>query len=193
MGNKTNLWPCDVHLNEWIRWRNAKADTKSDSETKEPNRCTCGPAAPRSLCVRFFEANRTFWPMLWKDDRFRATVEACERHHGLEHLELDAMDPEEAYKNFFRLTHGSRWTSTSVDFTGYWLYLRLVPLDIEIVQLLKTTRLSWDTAKTSLMNWHTMATIPAGALAVALNDQACKQNDHGTCAHDRCDKKGETS
>jgi hypothetical protein len=123
------------------------------------------------LCRQFFEASRDLWPMLWKDDRLRATVEICVKN-GLRPLELDIIDPEEAYTNFFGLSHGSLWYSIPQEVDDYWRYSRQVPLHMDLFRPLK---------QNDLIAWHTLATCPAGALAVILNDVACKKKDSGTC------------
>ncbi|KAJ4345659.1 uncharacterized protein N0V89_011794 [Didymosphaeria variabile] len=181
-----DIWPCDEHLAKWWKWRQAqlakkqkrkredvnKKKTKKEKKKKRdedagPEPCTCGPDASRALCFRFFNATRKFWPMFWKDERLRATVDVCEERLGLPTVEMTDMDPEDAYNYFFGLARGSLWTSVPKEVDEYWRYMRMVPLHTDM-----SCR-----APDNDIGWHSLACNPVGALAVSLNNVACKEHD----------------
>jgi hypothetical protein len=169
------LWPCDSHLKTWNLQRKQKltgkrkrnSDNKKGKEVYEES-CRCAATVERSRCVQFFNATRSLWPMLWKDHSLRLTVAACEQHHGLQPLGLDEMDPNVAYQSFFNLAHGSLWSGVPVDVDEYWRYQRLRPLLMDLSRPLH---------QSALISWHTLACNPAGTLAVALNEEACRRRD----------------
>ncbi|KAJ4352270.1 uncharacterized protein N0V89_007617 [Didymosphaeria variabile] len=179
------LWPCDEHMAGWWRWRKTVLegaerkqsarkrkqgtgadDSKTETGTSEPKACTCGPDAARELCRAFFEATRNFWPMLWKDDRLRATVAACEEAGGMRPIELDRMPGTSAYRCFFQLACGSAWTGVPRGVDEYYRYVRMRALYADRKRTL-----------TNIAGWHSLASVPAGALAVLLNDVACDRDD----------------
>ena len=134
---------------------------------KEFERCDCGPDAERTLCREFFEGARDIWPMLWQDDRLRATVKACEQLYiDMEPIELDRMSPEHAYESFFDFD--DRWRGHPFGVNQYWRHEMLLHLHKDLMRDLG-----------GLIAAHTLAASPAGSLAVALNEEALAKKDPG--------------
>jgi hypothetical protein len=169
------LWPCDDHMEAWWEWRKEilakprkKRKSEDEADAPEPKACRCGPEASRELCGEFFEATSNLWPMLWKDRRLRATVAACVEAQHMQPIELDRLPATSAYRLFFQIANGSAWTNVPQGVDEYYRYMRMKLLHTDRKRTLK-----------DLVGWHSLASVPAGALAVILNDIAYQCQDAG--------------